>query len=217
MARLILIDTITAVVLAVIWYLYFASYNRRRGLQALVWVEAACSGQGGILQVKWLTPSCLEAKLRFSSHWFENAKVTIQLFPRTNPFHWLYSLLRKEEEILTFAADLDDIPGFHLEVVRHRWFTREHATMDEDSQDWSVFRPGPVVFSTRPQWNEELPPVVHTFMTSRGHSLVSVNYRPQSPHITATVPLSALCDQESAAGFMRVLRDLAAGAGTLQQ
>ena len=72
-------------------------------------------------------------------------------------------------------------------------------------------RPGPVVFATRPQWTNELPPVVHTFMTSRGHSLISVRFRSVSPHLVAIVALDAVSDQEAAAGFLTALRDLAAG------
>jgi hypothetical protein len=59
--------------------------------------------------------------------------------------------------------------------------------------------------------------VVHTFKTSRGHSLLSLRFRPESPHLAATVALDTLSDKESAAGFMTVLRDLAAGASALRQ
>jgi hypothetical protein len=54
-------------------------------------------------------------------------------------------------------------------------------------------------------------------MTSRGHSLISVRFRPESPHLVATVALDAVSDQEAAAGFLTVLRDLAAGASASRQ
>jgi hypothetical protein len=89
--------------------------------------------------------------------------------------------------------------------------------VDEDSLEWSLVRPGPVVFTTGSQWNQEMPPVVRTFMTSRGHTLLSVRLRSQSPHLAVTIPLESLSDQGSAAGFMKVLRDLAAGASAFRQ
>jgi hypothetical protein len=49
-------------------------------------------------------------------------------------------------------------------------------------------------------------------MTSRGHNLLKVRLRPESPHILATMDLDALSGEEAAAGFLIVLRELAAGA-----
>ena len=73
------------------------------------------------------------------------------------------------------------------------------------------------MLTTRTHWSHELTPVVNTLMTSRGHNLVSVRFRPESPHLAATVPLEALSDEQAAAGFLSVLRDLAAGASTSRQ
>jgi hypothetical protein len=215
--RLFLIDVLGALALAGLWYFAFAAYNRRRGVAVLRWVEAACSGDAKVAQARWLSGSRLQAQLRLSTHWFDHAQIMVQLFPRSLPFQWLLCLCRKQKETLTFEADLDYGPGFPLEVIRHRWFNRKEIALEENTHDWSLFHPGPVVFTTRPQWTHELPPVVHTFMTSRGRSLTSVRFRPQSPHLAATVALDTLSDKESAAGFMNVLRDLAAGASALRQ
>jgi hypothetical protein len=216
-SRLVLTSGMGIVVLAVLWYLCFTRFNHRRGLQALRWVEAACSGQGRIVAARWLGASRVEAQLRFATHWFEHAQVTVCLLPRPIPLQWLFWIFRKQKETLTFEADLDDVPGFPLEVYRHRWFTDGHNHAETGAQEWTVSRPGPVVFTTRSQWTRELPPVVSTFMTARGHSLLSVRFRPQSPHLAATLPLAVLSDEDAAAGFLSVLRDLAAGASTSRQ
>jgi hypothetical protein len=47
--------------------------------------------------------------------------------------------------------------------------------------------------------------------------LLSVRFRPESPHLAATIDLEALSDQQAAAGFLGMLRDLAAGASTHRQ
>ena len=217
MDRWVLIEAIAAVLVAAAWYFGFARYNYRRGIRALRWVSAACAAEGNIVQARWLGPSRLQANLRLATHWFERVRVTVRLLPRPMPVQWLLCILRKQKETLTFEADLDCVPGFPLEVFRHRWFTRGNIAVAAESQDWLMSRPGPVVFATRPQWTNELPPVVHTFMTSRGHSLISVRFRPESPHLVATVALDAVSDQEAAAGFLTVLRDLAAGASASRQ
>lgn len=203
--------------LSAFWYLCFARYNRRRAIEALRWVESACSRDGRVLQARWFSPSHLQAQVNFATHWFEQARVTVHLFPRPLPLQWLYCLCRKQKETLTFEADLDCAPGGVLEVFRHRWVTGNPVPPDEDTREWSLVRPGPVVFTTASQWTQEMPPVVRTFMTSRGHTLLSVRLRSQSPHLAVTIPLEALADRESAAGFLKVLRDLAAGASASRQ
>jgi hypothetical protein len=190
--RLVLIDAISAAVLLGAWFFYFARYNRRKGALALRWVETACSSKGQILDAHWLSITLLQARLGFTSHWFDNARVTIRLQPRPIPFKWFVSLWHRQKETLTFEADLG-------------------------SRDWSVARPGPVVLTTRTHWTQELSPVVNTLITSRGHSLMSVRFRSESPHLAATVPLEALADEQGAAGFLSVLRELAAGASASHQ
>jgi hypothetical protein len=123
----------------------------------------------------------------------------------------------RQKETLTFEADLDCAPGIRLEVLRHRWLTHSDNKAIRRSRDWTLVSPGPVVLTNCTQWKRELPPVINTLMTSRGHNLVSVCFRPESPHLAATVDLKTLSDQQAAAGFLGVLRDLAAGASTSRQ
>jgi hypothetical protein len=158
----------------------------------------------------------LQARLRFVAQLFDNARVTVRLRPRPIPLQWLFSIWRKQKETLTFEADLGYAPGFHLEVFRHQWVTHKQVGLGK-SKKWAVSRPGPVILTTRTQWTQELTPVVNTLMTSRGHSLVAVRFRPESPHLAATVDLETLADEQAAAGFLGMLRDLAAGASAPKQ
>ena len=217
MLRLLLIDALSAVVVLGLWYFYFARFNHRRGALVLRWVESACSSRGRIVESKWLGASRLQARLGLGVHWFENARVIVSLRPRPIPLKWLFSLWRKQKETLTFEADLDYAPHFHLEVFRHRWFSHKHSHVESKSGDWAVSRPGPVVLTTRTHWTHELTPVVNSLMTSRGHNLLTVRFHPESPHLAATIPLEALSDEQAAASFLTVLRELAAGASTHRQ
>ena len=217
MGLLILIDVLAAVTLVGLWYLGFARYNRRKGTKALRWVEAACLYHGGVTDARWLGPSRVQAHLRFAAHWFENARVTIRLLPRPLPIQWLLSVWHKQRETVTFEADLDSAPGIRLEVLRHRWFTRNNRKLAHGSRDWTVVRPDPVVLTTCAQWRRELPPVINPLMTGSGHNLLKVRLRPESPHLAVTIDLEAISNERAAAGFLGVVRDLAAGASTSRQ
>ena len=211
MVRLIAIDVVCASTIVVLWYLLFTRYNRRKGTLVLRWVEAACATRGRIVDMKWLSTSRLQVHLSFAAHWFENARVTIKLLPRPIPIQWILCLWRRQRETVTFEADLDDTPTFHLEISRHRWLTQKPKEVTNPARNWTLSRPGPVVLTTRTEWTHELTPVVNTLMTSRGHNLLTVRFRPDSPHLAATIPLEALSDEQTTAAFLSVLKDLAAG------
>jgi hypothetical protein len=203
--------------LVVLWYFCLAGYNRRRGILALRRVEAACSHRARVVDAHWIGASRLQAHLRFAAHWFENAQVTIRLLPRPLPLQWILSSWHKQRETVTFEADLDNAPGVQMEVFRHHWLSDSDRKMIRSSRNWTVARSQPVVLTTSNQWQQELPPIVNTLMTSRGHSLLKVRLRPESPHLAATVDLDALSGEEAAAGFLGVLRELAAGASRSRQ
>jgi hypothetical protein len=115
MVRLLVIDVIAAVVALGAWYFLFAAYNRRKGAEAMRWVQSACSGEGRVLDPRWLNSSRLFARLQFPSRSFENARVTMKFRPRALPVHWLLSCWRKQKETLTFEADLGGSPSFYME------------------------------------------------------------------------------------------------------
>lgn len=214
MVRLIAIDVVCATTVVVLWYFLFSRYNRRKGNVVLRWVEAACATRGRITDMKWLSTSRLQVHLSFAAHWFENARVTVRLLPRPVPIQWLLCLWRRQKETVTFEADLDDAPTFHLDISRHRWLTQKPKEVANPSRNWTVTRPGPVVLTTRSEWAHEITPVVNTLMTSRGHNLMTVRFHPHSPNLAATIPLEALSDEETTAAFLSVLKDLAAGSST---
>lgn len=216
MGVLVLIDVLLACALLAAWYIGMARYNRKKAARALRWVEAACAGRGRVLEARWIGASRLQARMGFAADWLENARVTVRLLPRPIPLQWAMSLWRKQKETLTFEADLDYIPHFRLEVFRHRWLSQRPRSKPE-SRQWAISRPGPVVLTTRSQWTQELSPVVNTLLTSRGHNLISVRFRAESPQLAATVALESLSGEEAAASFLNVVHDLAIGASTSRQ
>ena len=169
------------------------------------------------MESHWKNLSQLNARFLFAAHWFENAHVTIKLIPRSLPIQWLISAWRKQKETLTFEADLEGPNNLSLELLRHRWVTHKHIQASSESQHWAISRPGPVILTTRTQWTQELTPIVNTLMTSRGHNLLSVRFRRESPQLAATIDLDTLTDEEAAIGFLGVLRELASSASAQRQ
>jgi len=201
------------------WYLFFAAYNRRRGAEALRWVQSACAGKGRVLDSQWITSSRLYARLQFPSRSFENARVTMRFRPRALPVRWLLSRWRKQKETLTFEADLGGSPSFHLEVIRHRWSAHSRGVTagKRDQREWDIYEPGPIVLTTRTHWKEDSTPELNALMSVRQQDVLQVRFRPESPQFSATIALEALDDPRTAAGFLATLRDLAAGASAHRQ
>jgi len=100
--------------------------------------------------------------------------------------------------------------------MNHRWCGHSNGKTSDDTRQWEITRPGPVVLTTRAQWTQELTPVVNALMASREHNFLKVHFRPDSPNFSATVDLETLADPEAASGFFTVLRELAAGASAKQ-
>jgi len=215
--RLILIDVIAAGAVFFVWYAWFARYNRRRAGNVLQWVQAACLGKGRVADLRWQASSSrLKATLHLSSRWFEDARLTIRLLPRPLPVQWALSRWRQQQETLTFEANMGFPPGFHLDVIRHRWSGHSGAKTSNRTRPWTITRPGPVILTTKDDWPLELSPVVNALTNWRDKDFVGVRFNSTSPHFTATVTLENLSDQKSAAALLGLFRELAASSSAIQ-
>jgi len=216
--RLLAIDVVVAVAALAIWYFLFAAYNRRKGTEALRWVQSACAGKGRILDSRWLNRSRLHARIQFPSRSFDNAYVTMKFRPRHLPVHWLLSCWHKQIETLTFEADLGGSPSFHLEVIRHRWCAHSRGiTTRRNKREWDRYPQDPVILTTRTHWKQDSTRELNTLMTVRQQDVLQVRFRPESPQFSATIALDALYDPHTAADFLTTLRELAAGASAHRQ
>jgi len=220
--RFILIDVAAAVALSFLWYAWFVRYNRRRAANVLLWVQEACMGRGRVAYLRWQhSSSRLKASLNLSSRWFEDTQLTIRLLPRALPLHWALSRWRKQQETLTFEANLGFPPGFHLDIVRHRWSGHSGAKKPASkritaTRAWTVTRPGPVILTTKEDWPMELSPVVQALASWRDKDFVGVRFNSKSPHFTATVALENLSDQKAATALLGLFRELAASSSAKQ-
>jgi hypothetical protein len=216
--RLLLIDVASSVAVLGLWYLVFSTYNRKKGAAALRWVQTACAGKGRVLESSWVGSSRLQARVHFASRWFENARVTVRFRPRALPVHWLLSCWRRQQETLTFEADLGGSPSFHLEVVRHRWTAHNRGiSRKREGREWDLYEPGPIILTTRTHWKQDPTAELNALMSARRQDILQVRFRPESPQFSATVHLEALADPEAAATFVSALREIAAGVSAYRQ
>lgn len=213
MGRWILIEAGVTVTFALLWYAWFVHYNRRRAASVLKWVQSACLGKGRLTNLEWhANSSRLSANLHLATRWFDEACVTIRLFPRPLPVKWALSRLRQQQETLTFEADMGFPPAFHLDIIRHRWSGQ--TSEKKAVRNWMVTRPGPVVLTTKEEWPIELTPVVNALATWRDKDFVSVRFKQTAPHFAATVALDNLSDQKSASALLGLFRELAASSSS---
>ena len=222
MGRFLLIDVVAAFALSLFWYAWFVRYNRKRAGNVLHWVQAACLGKGRIADLRWQANSSrLRATLHLSSRWFEDVRLTISLLPRPIPVQWALSRYRQEQETLTFEADMGFPPGFHLDVIRHRWSGRSGAKnsgaqKSTSTRNWTISRPGPVILTTKEDWPVELNPVVNALASWRDKDFEGVRFNSTSPHFTATVALENLSDQKAASALLGLFRELASSSSAKQ-
>lgn len=216
MGRFLLIDVAVTVAACFLWYGWFVRYNRKRAGEVVRWVEGACLGKGRIADLSWQhSSSHLKATLNLSSRWFEDARLTIRLLPRPLPVQWALCRWREEPETLTFEADMGFPPGFHLDVIRHRWSGHSGAKTT-GTRAWTITRPGPVILTTKEDWPVELTPVVNALAGWRDKDFVGVRFNSKSPHFTATVALENLSDQKAASALLGLFRELAASSSAKQ-
>jgi len=213
--RWIVIDVSTAALFALLWYSWFVRYNRCRATSVLEWLQAACLGKGRLTSVEWQASSSrLKANLHLATRWFDDASVTIRLLPRPLPIKWVLSRLHRQQETLTFEADMGFPPGFQLDIFRHRWSGQTGAK--NSARKWTISRPGPVVLTTKEDWPLELTPVVNALASWRDKDFVSVRFNQVAPHFAATVVLDSLSDQQSASALLGLFRELAASSSAKQ-
>jgi hypothetical protein len=215
MGRFIAIDATGALAVLVLWYLFFARYNRRRALGIIRWVQLACEGRAKVTKVCWRGSSGLLAELRFPPHLFDRARVVVHLLPRPTPVQWALSRWRKEKETLAFEADLDNAPRFRLEVHNHRW--TGHNTKSIADKNWLVTRPGPIVLTSRSKWGQELSPVINRLMALRDRNFTTIRFSPVSPHFSAILEIDSLANEPQDHGWLDALHELASGASTSRQ
>ena len=205
----ILIDAASAATLLTVWYLLFLRYNRRRSKEILQRLRGAFAPQAQIMSVRWMGSSQFTVRLRVVSTLFQQATLQVRMHPRQIPFLWMWERLKRQQEQMTFEADLECPPGFNLEVQNHRWCGRTRNKLPRDLRRLALDQCGPFVLTTRNDWQREITAMMSALVASRDCDFLSVNFRRTSPHFSATLPLFSVAQETGEAQFFDVLQELA--------
>jgi hypothetical protein len=210
----VLLEILAGLILVTGWYVTFVRYNRRKAAEVMLWIKTALSGHAQVQGLAWDSSSRFHVRLRLAPGVFHRSCVVVQLLPREFAINWLASKIKKQRELVTFEADLEFPPTFNLEVHNQRWCgrSRKGASMDPSRSHIETF--GPFVLTTRKDWQREITAMINALFASRDNDFMSVKFRPQSPHLSATVPLESLAPQNACGNnVFHVLRELADCAG----
>lgn len=198
---------------ALLWYLFFRRYNRRQGEQVVGWIKSALAGTEEVVAVHWLGPALFRVTLRLDPGLFHQPALVVSLTPRHMPLRWLQQWWRREPASITWQADLDGPPGFNLEVGRHLWSGRSRRRLDPERNGWTFQPVTPLILTSRRSWPREVAVMMNALLSCRQCEMLSLAFRPTSPHFSAVVPL-ILLSPEGCGGrnVFEKLRELAAEA-----
>jgi hypothetical protein len=194
----------------VVWYLVFVRYNQRQGERMVARIQAALAGSGQVLAVRWLGSSTFQVALRMATGLFQHPGIMVRLVPRPNPIRWLQQWWRRAPATATFEADFHAPPAFNLQLGRHRWSGRTRRRFARGPGNWQVDRPTPIILTSRPCWPREVTRMMNSLLSRRDREVLSLDFRPTSPHFSATVRLEAITLENDRVNIFDTLRELAA-------
>lgn len=139
------------------------------------------------------------------------------MMPRELPLNWLAGKIKNAQETLVFEADLDWAPPFSLELQSYRLFARTRKDLEPDAPGWEFEQVTPFVLTTRKDWQKEITGVITSLLSCPERQFLSIAFKRESPHFTATLPLDSIAPTSAArTEIFDSLRELATGASAPQ-
>jgi hypothetical protein len=140
-----LFDAVVAAFLVAAWYFGWREVNRLQAERVLTLIQQAAAGKALVSAPRWQRASRFEVELRFASG-FRDSRLSVQLTPREMPLNWLLARLRKQEDQVTFRAELEQRPSSSLIITRHKCcgYTSRAALSSDDT-----YSLGSLVVTTR--------------------------------------------------------------------
>jgi hypothetical protein len=200
-----------------LWYLYCVGRARQRAIRVLGWIEGMLMGHGHVAGLEWCAPSRFQVPIRLRSNIFREPSLTVQMSPREFPLRWVLARLRKEQETLTFEANLDFAPSFNLDLQNYRLYARTRKDLEPEGRSWHYEQTTPFILTTRSDWRKEITDVIASLLSSADRKFLNVSFRRATPHFTAILPLEAITPgNPDRSQMFDALRELAAGSSASQ-
>ena len=193
-----------------VWYWLALRHKRRRAVEVLNWIETSLAGQGQATGIRWIAHSRFKVPLRLRSGVFHRAWMLVDLTPCEMPLYWLASQTTGRKDVLTFQADLDLPPAFTLHVHNLRWLARSGKSTPSKRTSWNFEQAGPVVISTRRDWQKEIASAMATLSRGENREFLDVNFQRSSPHFSVSLPLDSIAPSSPTRTCMlEAMRELA--------
>ena len=208
------------VLLVLLWYSLCLRWNRRRGRRLLSNIEDTFSAYGHVCGVRWQSASQFQVRLRLTACAFTNSTVTVRMYPLQRPLGWILSRLRRERETFTFDANLLCPPQFDLEIRNQRRVVKLKPRVRRFPRGSVVqfHRLGPFILTSRRDWQRDIAGSVQSLANLRDSEPTSVSFHRDSPHFSATMPLSAMSGLSSSRErLFDSLRELASSASAARR
>jgi hypothetical protein len=199
-----LFDAAVAILVVAGWYFGWRELNRLRAEKVLRIVEQAVGGRARVSPARWHGSSHFDVELRFASA-FRESWLSVDLTPREMPFHWLLARLRKQQEQVTFRAELEHRPSNNLIIANQKWFGRTSRTAPFPETCYGL---GSLVITTREDWQSETA-IIERILAARSREQIHVEFHTSSPHVIVSAPLDSLTPSEDEPGLFELLQELA--------
>jgi len=195
------------------WYWAFQSFNRRRALLVLRWLEESIAAQGEVSGVDWISPSHFRARLQLPGA-FRQPSLDARLAPRHLPAQWFAWRWHRRVETLTFEANLSCAPHHSLEIGRTRWTGLTRRWMP-NTGNWPNHPVASLFISTQSDWEPEIAGRMNCVASSRELKYLMVSYRRRTPHFSVTFSLQETLERpRGELAIFDSLRELAEGSPT---
>ena len=203
-----------------LWYSLCLRWNRRRGRRLLSNIENTFSAYGHVCGIRWQSASQFQVRLRLTSCAFTNSTVTVRMYPLQRPLGWIVYRLRRERETFTFDANLLCPPQFDLEIRSQRRVAKLKTRVRRFPKGSvvQIHRLGPFILTSRRDWQRDIANSVQSLANTRDSELLSISFHRNSPHFSATMPLSAMAGLSiSRERLFDSLRELASSASAARR
>lgn len=212
MLVMFLFDAAVAAVVVAGWYLAWREVNRLRGERLMHSIREAVAGRALVSGPIWHKASRFDVELRFASG-FRESWLSVELTPREMPIQWLLAYVHKQNEQVTFRAELEQRPSSGLIITRHKCcgYTSPKALSSDD-----CYSLGSLVITTKEDWQAETA-IVESILAARSRELTHVEFRKKSPHLLVTAPLRSLTQEDDDCGLFGLLQELATSRAARKQ
>ena len=210
---ILFVTAVAVIALCITWYAVSLRHKRAKAREILRWIQASLAGRGHVVGISWISASRFRVPLRLTCGVFRSAWVLVEMRTQETPVHWLVHKINRQQEVITFQADLDSPPTFCLQMQNFRWFARSSPKTAIENAGWQFERLPSVMITTKPESQKEIAGTMTSLSRGDNGDFLEVSFQRSSPHFSASLPLESLAPGAPARTYMLdAMREMAGSA-----